>query len=298
MSTIHSDNLYYFCQIDSFTLEELSMVGQLVNRTAIVTGASSGIGRAIAEVFGSEGAHVFLIGRTLRPMEESKIKIEQSSGRASIANFDIRDVAKLQHFVEEVQQQTGRLNILVNNAGVQFPSAIADANPEDWRTILETNVLALLAGCQAAIRVMRQSRVEGHIVNISSTASQVPASGVYGGTKHMVNVISATLRKELENDSIRVTTIIPGAIATNFGRNFDPAVLKALLEQGFSGELPFQLQPGQHLPEEVLTRIQTQLPQVLCNPSHIAKAVLYAVTQPIDVNIAEITVRPPRNLNI
>ena len=274
------------------------MVGRLANRTAIVTGASSGIGRAIAEVLGSEGAYVFLIGRTMPSMEESKVKIEQSGGQASIANFDIREITKLQHFIAEVQQQTGQLNVLVNNAGVQIPSPIADANPEDWRTILETNVLALLAGCQSAIRAMRQSGAEGHIVNISSTASQVPASGVYGGTKHMVNVISATLRQELENDSIRVTTIIPGGTATNFGRHFNPTVLKGLLEQGLSKELPFELQPGQHLPDEILNRVQAQLQQALCSPRDVANAVLYAVTQPINVNVAEITVRPPRTLNI
>lgn len=268
------------------------MAEQLMNQTAIVTGASSGIGRAIAEGLGREGAHVFLVGRTVETMEASKAKIEQAGGRATVAVFDLREVSKLQHFIAEAQQQTGRLDILVNNAGVQFPASIAEANPEDWRTMLETNVLALLAGSQAAIHVMRAGNHAGRIVNISSLAAQNRESGVYGGTKHMVNVISATLRKELENDSIRVTTIMPGASATNFARNYDPEFLKR-----FVGELPFELQRGQHLPDEILTQVQQQLKQVLCAPEDIARAVLYAVTQPIDVNIAEIVVCPPRASN-
>jgi NADP-dependent 3-hydroxy acid dehydrogenase YdfG len=269
------------------------MSGLLTDKTAIVTGASSGIGQAIAELLGSEGAHVFLIGRTQESMLVSKVNIEAVGGQATISTFDIRDIAQLQQFIADVQIQTGRLDILVNNAGVQFPAPIADADPENWRMMLETNVLALLAGAQAAIRAMRGSGMEGHIVNISSIAAQNNASGVYGATKHMVNVISNTLRKELENDSIRITSIMPGAVATNFARNFDPAFLKGLI-----GELPFELQQGQKLPEEMLAQVQMKMKQMLCSPADIARAVLYAVTQPIEVNVAEIVVRPPRGLNI
>ena len=88
--------------------------------------------------------------------------------------------------------------------------------------MLETNVLALLVGCQAAVRAMRTCGAEGHVVNVSSVSAQRNNSGVYGATKHAVNVISASLRDELENDTIRVSNVMPGATATNFGRNFDP----------------------------------------------------------------------------
>jgi NADP-dependent 3-hydroxy acid dehydrogenase YdfG len=263
---------------------------QLTGQTAVITGASSGIGRAIAELFGREGAHVFLLGRTLDAMERSREAIERAGGKATVISLDIRDLEQLQGAIAEAQKQTGRLDILVNNAGVQFPEPIAEASLENWRAILDTNILAVLAGSQAAVRAMRKGGGEGHIVTISSIAAQRPDSGVYGATKHAVNVIMASLRKELERDPIRVTTIMPGAVATNFARNFEPEALAAIL--GVK-ELPFPFERGQHLPDAVLKQIQPQLRQLLCDPEDIARAALYAVTQPIYVNVAELVVRPP-----
>lgn len=265
-------------------------MGQLTGQTAIITGASSGIGRAIAELFGGEGAHIFLAGRTAEPMEQSKTTIERAGGRATVAAFDIRDMSRLQQLIEDAQAQTGRLDILVNNAGVQFPEPILQSDLESWRAMLETNVLAVLAGSQAAIRAMRSGGGEGHIVTISSIAAQRPDSGVYGSTKHAVNVIMAALRKELERDPIRVTTIMPGAVATNLARNYEPETLQAALGVP---QLPFAHARGQRIPDAVLEQIQPRLRQLLCDPADIARAALFAVTQPIYVNIAELVVRPP-----
>ena len=92
--------------------------------------------------------------------------------------------------MQRAVDDTGRLDIMVNNAGVSYPAPIVDGDPEEWRAMLETNVLALLVGCQAAIRAMRQSKAEGHIVNISSIAGHRADSGVYGATKHAVNCIA------------------------------------------------------------------------------------------------------------
>jgi NAD(P)-dependent dehydrogenase (short-subunit alcohol dehydrogenase family) len=111
--------------------------------------------------------------------------------------------------------------------------------------MLETNVLGLLVGCQAAVRAMRACKAEGHVVNISSIAAQRSDSGVYGATKHAVNAISATLRGELEEDSIRVVNVMPGAIATNFARNFDPAFLEGFVKM--SG-VDVEIKPGEKLP--------------------------------------------------
>ena len=265
----------------------------LAGKTAVVTGASSGIGRAIAEALGGAGAHVFLAGRTREAMEDSKKRIEKAGGRATTVAADVRDVKQVQDLVQRAAKDTGRLDIMVNNAGVSYPSPIIEADPEEWRTMLETNILALLAGCQAAVRAMRQGKHEGHIVNISSIAAQRNDSGVYGATKHAVNCISSTLRRELEEDSIRVVNIMPGAIGTNFARNFDPAFVQNFIQMtGMSVEF----KRGERLPDEVMEKLQPMLKQVLGSAEDVAQAVLFAVTQPIHVNIAEVVVRPPKQL--
>jgi len=265
----------------------------LSGKTAVVTGASSGIGRAIAERLGTAGANVYLAGRTIAAMEDSKKRIESSGGRATPVVTDVRDTAQVQGLVERAADETGRLDIMVNNAGVSHPSAIVDADPTEWREMFETNVLALLAGCQAAVRTMRKTGAEGHIVNISSVAATRPDSGVYGATKHAVNCISNTLRNELEGDTIRVVTIMPGAIATNFGRNFDPAVIAPFVR---ASGVEVDIKRGERLPDEVFEKFPSALRQSLGSPDDVANAVLFAVTQPIDVNVAQIVVRPPRQL--
>ena len=265
----------------------------LTGKTAVVTGASSGIGRAIAERLGTAGAHVYLAGRTAAAMDDSKKRIEAAGGQATSVVTDVRDTAQVQGLVERAAEETGRLDIMVNNAGVSHPSTIIDADPAEWREMFETNVIALLAGCQAAVRAMRKTGAQGHIVNISSVAARRPDSGVYGATKHAVNCISGTLRNELEGDSIRVVTIMPGAIATNFGRNFDPAVIAPLVR--VSG-VEVELKRGERLPDEVFEKMPAAMRQTLGSPDDVANAVLYAVSQPIDVNVAEIVVRPPKQL--
>ncbi len=265
----------------------------LAGKTAIVTGASSGIGRAIAEKLGAAGAHVHLSGRTRDAMDASKTAIEQSGGRAAVVEMDVRDVAQVQALVDRAVKDTGRLDVMVNNAGVSFPAPIVDGNPEEWRTMLETNVLALLVGCQAAVRAMRRCGAQGHIVNISSIAAHRPDSGVYGSTKHAVNCISATLRRELEEDPIRVVNVMPGAIGTNFARNFDPAFVAGFVQ---SAGLQIDVKRGERLPDEVMEKLQPVMRQVLGHPDDVAEAVLFAVTQPITVNVSEIVVRPPKQL--
>ena len=267
----------------------------LAGKTAIVTGASSGIGRAIAEHLGGAGARVYLTGRTESLMDECKTHIEQQGGKAEVVTADIRDVTQVQDLINQAVESTGRLDIMVNNAGLEFPAKIMQGDPENWRTMLETNVLGLLVGCQAAVKAMRTCNAEGHIVNISSVSAQRNNTGVYGATKHAVNVISSSLREELEEDTIRVTNVMPGAIATNFARNFDRDFVNQILKMA---GMDIEVQAGAHLPHAVLETLQQKTKQLLGNPNDVAKAVIYAVTQPIEVNIADIVVRPPRAMTL
>jgi NADP-dependent 3-hydroxy acid dehydrogenase YdfG len=201
----------------------------------------------------------------------------------------------VQALVDGALESTGRLDIMVNNAGLSHPEPILEADVEGWRAMLETNVLALLVGSQAAVKAMRACGATGHIVNISSVAALRPDSGVYGATKHAVNTICNSLRKELEDDPIQVVNIMPGAIATNFARNFDPAVLQGMV--AMSG-LEAQPVKGERLPDDVLEAAQAALSDLLATPDDVADAVLYAVTRPPRVHVAEIVVRPNKDLNL
>jgi NADP-dependent 3-hydroxy acid dehydrogenase YdfG len=265
----------------------------LKHKTAIVTGASSGIGRAIAEKLGAAGAHVYLAGRTRAAMEASARTIVAAGGKAGVVPLDVREVGAVRELVAQAVRETGRLDVMVNNAGLSYPAPIVDGDPEEWRTMLETNVLALLVGSQAAVRAMRACKAEGHIVNISSIAAQRPDSGVYGSTKHAVNCISASLRRELEDDTIRVVNVMPGAIATNFARNFDPKFVAGIAKAAGAN---VEIAKGERLPDEVFRVLAERMKQTLGAPEDVADAVFYAITQPIHVNVLDIVVRPPKQL--
>ena len=268
----------------------------LAGRTAVVTGASSGIGRAIAQSLGGAGAHVVLGGRTKDAMDESVARITAAGGTAEAHVHDVRNVDEARALVDRAMTSTGRLDVMVNNAGVSYPASIIDGEPEEWRVMLETNILALLVGSQAAVRAMRACGVEGHIVNISSVAALNPASGVYGATKHAVNCINESLRRELLDEPIKVVSIMPGAIATSFARNFDPAVLELMISSMGGDAEPAQFTPGSRLSDEVLEHAQQSMAEHLCAPEDVAEAVLWAITRPAGVHLASLVVRPKKDL--
>jgi NAD(P)-dependent dehydrogenase (short-subunit alcohol dehydrogenase family) len=141
---------------------------------------------------------------------------------------DLREPGEIQGLVDRAMADTGRLDVMVNNAAVSFHGPVADGDPGSWREMLEVNVLALALGSQAAVRAMRACKAQGHIVNISSSTTRLQAPGFYGATKTAVNAITATLRQELENDTIRVVTVIPGPTATNLARHH-PDLLRGLV---------------------------------------------------------------------
>ncbi len=267
----------------------------LQDKTSVVTGASSGIGRAVAEKLGGAGAHVYLVGRTIEAMEQTKSAIENAGGRAEVVSIDVRDADALRGVIARAVEETGRLDVMVNNAGLSHPESILDGDETKWQEMFDVNVVALLVGCQAAVRAMRECGAEGHVVNISSIAALRPDSGVYGATKHAVNTISNQLRGELEDDSIRVVNVMPGAIATNFARNFDPEVIQGML--AMTG-IEADVRKGEKLPDELFEKLSEAMQQLLGTPEHVADAVYYAVTQPIHVNVAQIVVRPPKQLQL
>lgn len=267
----------------------------LAGKTGVVTGASSGIGRAVAERLGAAGASVFLVGRTQEAMEESCARIEEAGGKAESVTVDVRDAAALRALVDRAAEETGRLDVMVNNAGLSYPDPIVDQTVDQWREMLEVNVLALLVGSQAAIHAMRRVGHGGHVVNISSVAARNREAGVYGATKHAVSAITSTLRKELEDEDTRVVSIMPGAVATNFARNYDPEVIEGM---GSLAGIDLDWERGERLPDDVLEKAQAAMDRVLARPDDVADAVLYAVSVPLRLNIEEIVVRPAKQVEL
>lgn len=262
-------------------------------RTAIVTGASSGIGRAIAERLGADGAAVHLIGRTLAPMEESVVRVRAAGGTATATALDVRDSEALAATVAKLASDAGRLDVMVNNAGIARNDPILAGTADQWREMLEVNVLALLVGAQAAVTAMRATGSGGHIVNISSIAAQRPDSGVYGATKAAVSYLTEGLRQELEDDDIRVTSLLPGVVATNAVRNFDRSVIEGI---GALVGLELDVRPGERLPDDALATAQAALATHIARPEDIADAVAHVVSLPLRLNVAEMVVRPARTL--
>lgn len=265
----------------------------LSERTAVVTGASGGIGLGIARAFARAGADVYLAGRSRDRLDEAVAGIGEAGGRATSVALDVRDPAALEGLVRRAAEETGRLNVLVSNAGLDYPSSLAEGDPERWREMLEVNVLAVLVGARAAIRTMRELGCPGHIVNVSSIHGRMEGTGVYGATKAAVNSISRTLRQELEDDPIRVLNVIPGGTATSFARNFPPQVIdmiRAVLPQGV------EVREGEPFPEEAVEALRRNAPQIMASVDEVAEAVLYAVSQPIELNVFEIEVRPQKHV--
>jgi len=267
----------------------------LAGATVCITGASSGIGKAIAQHLGSNGANVFMMGRNRVPMEESADVIRAAGGSAAVATFDVTDLAALSAWIDGAATSTGRLDVMVNNAGFgDVGATIVDGDPAMWKAMLEANVLALAVGCQAAVKAMRSTSSQGNIINISSVAAHQRESGVYGATKHAVNCINSTLRKELQDEPIRVTSIMPGVFATNFTRNVDRAMVEGIA--GMAGITELEFDEDSRLPQHQIDQIQQALAIGIGDVMHLAKAVEYIVLQPSELNIEEIVIRPQKSL--
>ncbi len=252
----------------------------LAEKTAVVTGASSGIGRAIAERLGAAGATVFICGRSKEGLAASEAAIFRAGGRAISQALDLEQPGALAALVKRAAKEAGRLDIMVNNSGVMHVGAVGSDGPAKWREMINVNLLALLEGCQAAIQAMRETKSEGSIVNISSLGGRRDGLGTYGATKAAVDYLGRSLRLELQRDRIRVTNIVPGAFDTNLNRSFAPAAKAAITDVLYA------------VPKDATGRSP-----VLGLPDDIARAVLFVVTQPFDLSVGEIVMQPTKDIS-
>lgn len=275
-------------------------MGKLNGKAALVTGGSSGIGRACALALAGQGAAVAIGGRREDALAEVAATIRAEGGRALARAVDVRDERQMVELVNATVAQFGRLDVLVNSAGITYLGGVTDGTVAQWRELLETNVLGVLIGCREAARAMRANpagaQPRGHIVNISSVVARQarPSVAVYSATKHAVNALSEALRQELRELGIRVTVVLPGDTLTNIGRTLPQEVLDSFarmlgLAPGSAGA-----GPGDYLPEDAAERFLRAHPGFLLAPDDVAQAVLFAVTQPASVRIDEVVVQPRR----
>jgi NADP-dependent 3-hydroxy acid dehydrogenase YdfG len=248
-----------------------SAMGELDGRVALVTGASSGIGEATALSLADEGAAVALVARRHDRLTEVAGRIESEGGRALPIEADVSDHGQVEALVEQTAGQLGGLHILINNAGVMLLGPVEGADVEQWRRMIDVNLLGLLYCTREALPAMRESG-GGHIVNVSSVAGRQATLGaaVYNMTKWGVTGFSEALRQEALHSSIRVTCVEPGFVDTELqGHNEHPMVVEAT------------------------QKMRDEIGKVL-EADDIARAILYAVSQPDHVAINEVLVRPTK----
>jgi NADP-dependent 3-hydroxy acid dehydrogenase YdfG len=236
-------------------------------RVALVTGASSGFGEAVALGLAKAGAKVALAARREDRLRDLAARITAKGGEAHVIVADFTDEAQAQRAVRETETAFGRLDILINNAGVMYLEPVATADLGRWRSMLELNVLGLIAATQAALPGMT-ARKDGHIVNIASTAGHVsnPLAAAYSATKFGVIGFSESLRKEVHKDNIRVTVISPGMAATELRDHIAVEAIQTTLNNNAAA--------------------MRQL-----TAEDVADAILYAVSRPPHVTINEILMR-------
>lgn len=227
----------------------------LTDKVAVVTGAGSGIGEAIATLLHEEGAKVVLAGRNKEKLQNVENQLSQDS--VKVVPTDVTNKEEVDELIKIAQQTFGGLDIVINSAGQMLSSKITDYQVDEWDSMIDVNIKGTLYTAQAALPTMLEQS-SGHLINIASISGfeVTKSSTIYSATKAAVHTITQGLEKELAKTGVKVTSISPGMVDTAITAAYNPTDRKKL------------------------------------EPQDIAEAVLYALTQPKHVNVNEITVRP------
>ncbi|MEQ8316401.1 MAG: 3-oxoacyl-[acyl-carrier-protein] reductase [Phycisphaerales bacterium] len=200
-------------------------------RVALVTGASRGIGRAIATRLAADGRHVVLAARSQGPLDELKAEIENSGGQATALAVDVGDRASFAGAIEGVVKDLGRLDVLVNNAGITRDGLLMRMTDEQWDEVISVNLTSAFAACRAAARSMMKNRF-GRIVNIASTSGVVGNAGQanYAAAKAGLIGLTRTLARELGSKGVTANVIAPGFIETDMTSGLPDEVGQTVLK--------------------------------------------------------------------
>ncbi|PSB34599.1 SDR family oxidoreductase [Chlorogloea sp. CCALA 695] len=240
-------------------------MSQISGKSIIITGASSGIGEATAKMLAKRGAKLMLAARRADKLDKLVAEIEAAGGTAAYQVVDVTKQSQVQALADETLKQYGKIDVMVNNAGIMPLSRLDQLLVEEWDRTIDINIKGVLYGIAAVLPAMQKAQ-SGHIINISSVAGHVvfPNAAVYCGTKYAVRAITEGLRQEIGKD-IRCTIISPGAVATELTN---------------------------HITDETAAKGANQLYEIAIGAEAVASAIAYAIEQPKEVDINEILLRP------
>lgn len=242
------------------------MMSNTKDKVVIITGASSGIGEATAKKLASTGAKLVLAARREERLQQLQKDIEKNGGKAIYKVTDVTSHEQMEELAEYALKEFGKIDVLVNNAGVMPHSFLYKKRIEDWNKMIDVNIKGVLYGIAAVLPSMREQK-SGHVINLSSVAGHVVGAGstVYAGTKFAVRAITEGLRKEEYSNNIRTTIISPGAVTSELINSITDMDLKPGIDKVYEGAIEAE---------------------------SIAGAIAFAIEQPLDVAINEMLIRP------
>ena len=240
-------------------------MSNIQDKVILITGASSGIGEACARLLAEKGAHLLLGARRSERLEKLVGEIREAGGNAEFRRLDVTSREEMQAFVDFAVARFGRVDVLINNAGVMPLSPLDALKVGEWDRMIDVNIRGVLHGIAATLPLMQAQR-SGQFVNVASIGaySVVPTGAVYCATKYAVRAISDGLRQEVGGD-IRVTLVSPGVVEPELAESISDAQSREMMRE---------------------------FRKISITPDAIARAVAYAVEQPADVDVSELIVRP------
>jgi NADP-dependent 3-hydroxy acid dehydrogenase YdfG len=245
------------------------MSNNITGKIVVITGASSGLGEATARMLSAEGAAVVLGARRVDRLQELANELTRNGGKALAIATDVTDCAQVKALVDAAVNTFGRIDVMINNAGLMPHSPLERLKIDDWNRTIDVNIKGVLYGIAAALPYLKEQKA-GHIINVSSVAGHKvsPGGAVYSATKTAVRVLSEGLRQEVKPYNIRTTIISPGAVATEL--------------------------PGSATEPDVAANLHKFYEEYAIPADSFARAVAFAMSQPDDVDINEILFRPTR----
>lgn len=242
------------------------MMSALNEKVVVITGASSGIGETTARLLASKGTNIVIGARRLERLEALASDIRAEGNSVIVQQLDVTDLRQMQEIIEVAQSRFGRIDAIVNNAGVMPLSPLEALKIEEWNRMIDVNIRGVLHGIAAGLPVMKKQGF-GHFINIASTGAYevVPTGAVYCATKFAVRAITDGLRQEITGQDIRVTLVSPGVTESELADSITDNEARELMKEYRRIALP---------------------------ASAIARAIAYAIEQPTNVDVNEMVIRP------